>query len=588
MFVRLFASTLCRRFGKSVGAQLSDTQLGVGISGGCEIVARTTQLLHTMIDSPEDPLSEDTIGTGYGLLFLDLDNAFNRCGRYSNVWRGLEQFCPQLLPMYRCFYGRSQPLIGLDETHTYTQLHEVTTGVIQGDPLAMLYFCCGFQGLLQEMESLLKTSSMTHQSFQNVRETDGSPPPSTSSHTHHTDPPPHILIKAIADDVTIYAPVNLIQRHAEDIKTLVEQHGHKWSCSKSSFFCSPANPYCPDEVHRVKDGLIHLGIPIGNLEYRLVALKQTFTKDIPVLQTIHRHCTRHTAHTLMQLCIMQRPWYAFRGTDFVGSEQHRTINGRTAGQTVEDMATTFDSCITAHFATALAIAPEWLSDHRKVASDWRMPGEYGGLNAPAVASLTGQYQKVLSQNFFWAHMYRHTNTNQLRHESTPEAKIRDLAHTWVSPDWLSQSEQQEEDFRRTNNLPGQTRNARQQPQTQYYSERSRLKVRQLLQWRNRHDQLLQAGVDDVSDGIVAWFLSQSTRNIDRWVHWQGTVDQRFSLNDNEWRAGMRMILGVNSFIALGTPSHCRCGRNLMRSPLHSLTCRRDAGLHAATTCYVIN
>ena len=110
---------------------------GVGCPGGVEVVA------HSLRDTLEAHK-----GSKLGLLKIDFRNAFNEIKRDHFVRQVSEMFPPMSNWTQWC-YGEASMLL-------YDHEHVIWSrgGVQQGDPLGPLYFCCGINGLVNEIAAL--------------------------------------------------------------------------------------------------------------------------------------------------------------------------------------------------------------------------------------------------------------------------------------------------------------------------------------------------------------------------------------------------------------------------------------------------
>ncbi|MBL4898042.1 MAG: hypothetical protein JKX76_00200 [Colwellia sp.] len=137
-WLRLLNRTLVAQYSTEVGRILSPVQLGVGVSGGCEIISHIAQ----QYSHPDTP--QVTVAA------IDVRNAFNTL-RHDAIREGIEAFCPSLGPIFEWAYRHPQPLFATDGV----PLGQSATGVRQGDPLGPLFFCMGFHKVLTDLQSAL-------------------------------------------------------------------------------------------------------------------------------------------------------------------------------------------------------------------------------------------------------------------------------------------------------------------------------------------------------------------------------------------------------------------------------------------------
>ena len=142
---RLACRAALFQLGPGLGSLLAPLQLGIGISGGCEIGGRVGQLIMA------SPPTSNLIITS-----TDLKNGFNELGR-SRQLAGLMRFAPGLLRWFQWAYGRPTPLILDGQTVGHS-----STGCRQGDPLSSLCFCVGIHGVLEEALGAMRSIIERH------------------------------------------------------------------------------------------------------------------------------------------------------------------------------------------------------------------------------------------------------------------------------------------------------------------------------------------------------------------------------------------------------------------------------------------
>ncbi len=101
---RFLGRAILLKLGKEVGGGLKPLQLGCDVPGGCEIASRMAQVFLEV-----NPI--------HVLIKTDFKNAFNLTPR-SAIFRGIETFCPKLLPWYRWAYGAPSPLVNSVSEHS--------------------------------------------------------------------------------------------------------------------------------------------------------------------------------------------------------------------------------------------------------------------------------------------------------------------------------------------------------------------------------------------------------------------------------------------------------------------------------------
>jgi reverse transcriptase-like protein len=134
---RLVAKCFCIACKEDISLAFKGRNYGVGCPGGVEVVA------HSLRDTLETHK-----GSKLGLLKIDFRNAFNEIKRDHFVTKVSELFPPMSNWTQWC-YGEASMLL-YDHEHVIWS----RAGVQQGDPLGPLYFCCGINGLVNEIAAL--------------------------------------------------------------------------------------------------------------------------------------------------------------------------------------------------------------------------------------------------------------------------------------------------------------------------------------------------------------------------------------------------------------------------------------------------
>ena len=131
-FLRLVSKMLNDKVKAELGEALAPHQLCVGIKGGAEIGAKLAQIF----------FGENKMST----LAIDIENAFGTISR-GLILKGLKKLCPALIPFYTSLHSFASPLhLTTGELVGYS-----STGVRQGDPMAMIYFAVGIHDILLDM-----------------------------------------------------------------------------------------------------------------------------------------------------------------------------------------------------------------------------------------------------------------------------------------------------------------------------------------------------------------------------------------------------------------------------------------------------
>ena len=132
---RFIAKLLLYRYNGPTGQRLGGIQLAVGRPDGCSIGAKTLQHLYDQ---------------RYYIQASDSPNAFNREDQ-NRIYLGIQQYCPNLLNFFIWSYGEAADL----RSGSGELLGQIETGVRQGDPLSMLFFCVSIHSRLLEMQAML-------------------------------------------------------------------------------------------------------------------------------------------------------------------------------------------------------------------------------------------------------------------------------------------------------------------------------------------------------------------------------------------------------------------------------------------------
>ena len=137
---RLVAKCFCVMGKSEISKSFAGRNFGVGCKGGVEVVA------HSLRDTLEKHKDSDM-----GLLKIDFRNAFNEVNR-SHFMKATGSMFPALSAWTQWCYGEHSMLL-----YDHQHIIESMCGVQQGDPLGPLYFCCGINSLVNEIQALNPT-----------------------------------------------------------------------------------------------------------------------------------------------------------------------------------------------------------------------------------------------------------------------------------------------------------------------------------------------------------------------------------------------------------------------------------------------
>jgi hypothetical protein len=280
---RLIADAILQEVVISTGTSLSPIQIGVGIKDGSSIIASTFKSL--------TDLNDDLC-----ILSFDLENAFNT-ERRGRTAAGVAKFCPALLQLYQSLYG-------IEFSSLRTSLGNLAgrscTGVRQGDPLAMLFFCCSIQETLIEINNKLK-STMAE--------------PAAGNTTLFK-----LYIQAsYADDLNICLPVNFAEEIFIEIMNIFEHRNFRLNRAKSTIFLSGrykddedlVQTHFPNTSEHVVFKTKLLGVTLGSDEDIHQSLIANVT-EIKRLLALLKHVPAHTAFYLVKYCVNATASYLHR------------------------------------------------------------------------------------------------------------------------------------------------------------------------------------------------------------------------------------------------------------------------------------
>ena len=139
---RLTSKVLQRSFSTRLTGALAPLQLGVGVRGATEQIAR--KLRRILIANP-----------GAFVLQIDLSNAFNSVDR-SKVQEGLRSQLPELLPWFELTHSQPSPLFCQDQVLVSQQ------GTQQGDPLGPAFFALAIHPVISAIDTGLLWEAWYH------------------------------------------------------------------------------------------------------------------------------------------------------------------------------------------------------------------------------------------------------------------------------------------------------------------------------------------------------------------------------------------------------------------------------------------
>ena len=288
-FLRIVSKMLNDKVKTELGEKLAPLQLCVGIKGGAEIGAKLAQKVFEIDKLPQ--------------IEIDVENAFNSMSR-GRIYDGLCKYAPGIVPFFTKLYKEASPLcLSTGETVGYS-----STGVRQGDPMAMIYFAVGLHDILVEMKELFDMEAGQI----------GRPSSELGS------------IVAYADDINLSAPEWLLPRMFNSLMGKLNNARLRIKLPKCKALCPtgehtlniPGGGHAvpaqlrrdlPGEIPIVMDGMMILGTPVGTPEYiqtTAIGLIKSYLHDLDGIQHLHNS----SAYTLLKMCVNQRPNFLRRCT----------------------------------------------------------------------------------------------------------------------------------------------------------------------------------------------------------------------------------------------------------------------------------
>ena len=285
VWYRFMANIIVSKVSDATGALLSPLQVGVGIKDGGGILAN---MMRSLTSANSDLC----------ILSFDIANAFNT-ERRGRTAAGVAKYCPVLLPLYQRLYG----IEGSSLRNSMGQLvGQSGTGVRQGDPLAMLFFCCSIQDTLLEVNNELKSVMSTTAD--------------TGSALYQ-----YYLQGSYADDLNICLPVPFAEGVFVSTLEIFERHGYRLNRHKSTIFLSDryrgeenrdeVTQFFPDTSQNVVFKKCILGIEFGSDEDVQRSL-QAHLSNIQRLLSLLKHVPASIAFYLLKYCINAMPGYIHR------------------------------------------------------------------------------------------------------------------------------------------------------------------------------------------------------------------------------------------------------------------------------------
>jgi hypothetical protein len=354
---RLIARCVCREVVRPASAALAPLQLGSGYSGGVEICARLPLLALAGDDGGDVDVCVFT---------LDIKNAFNSMRR-SLILKGIREYCPEIEPWFRRFYGGPADL-RFSSGH---KAGESQSGVRQGDPMSMLLFALGFHACLLLIKGKLNDALATH-GFEAI----------------------HGYMQAFADDISGACPAVCIPDFSEGVQEILAANDLLLVPSKCAIHGRLAhtimNPFLPVRSEGITKVV---GCPVGPPAFRRAAvtgLLDKMTDSLPLLQDY----SPQASFLLITKCINARANFLCRVTE------------------LPDAAALFEP-FDRRIDTALAALADCPEDH-EMRTLRSLPQRLGGLGVYDYSGLQGVKGRNHSRHITYSFAQTHYHSSLFR------------------------------------------------------------------------------------------------------------------------------------------------------------------------------
>lgn len=278
---------------------------------------------------------------------LDLANAFNTIPRRL-MWLGVLRNAPELSHWFRWAYGSPTDL-RLSDGHVAC-LSE--TGSRQGDPLASLIFCLGFQFILENVaweirrvcgnlpppanpgeslqdriarddeQMLAATRAMSTPFHPSVEATDEE---NDAGRAHHAElrqyaadrlaNPDRAGIVAYMDDVNIFMLADMLDHMCGFIQDAFDTGGMKLNVDKCQvIFATPTNLDRVGPFPVQRSGTLSMGVPTGPLEHRIDHTRRLL-EDMKIPVRCFSQISPTAGFGIIRYCLNARAGYLARVTE---------------------------------------------------------------------------------------------------------------------------------------------------------------------------------------------------------------------------------------------------------------------------------
>ena len=289
---RLLAKVVISLVAKTCGEALAPIQIGVGIKDGGAILATSLNALTCENDD-------------VCILSFDVENAFNT-ERRRRTAMGIAKYCPSLLGLYKRLYGIPSSSL---RNSLGQLLGKSCSGVRQGDPLAMLFFCCSIQDTLLEINGMIKAEIAAA-----LASTDGGNDDNFLQ-VH--------LQGSYADDLNICLHVTIAERVFMNTMDIFEMNGFRLNRQKSTIFL-PSSNRAAEEGDAARANILFpvtrehvvgktkiLGVVFGGDDDVRAGFNKQFS-EISRLLALLKHIPSSISFYLIKYCINAMPSYLHR------------------------------------------------------------------------------------------------------------------------------------------------------------------------------------------------------------------------------------------------------------------------------------
>lgn len=513
--MRLMNKTIATKFKNICRDALQPHQYAVGVSDGTVALAAKMQALFDL---------------GRTILASDIINAYNTVKR-SIIKKALQERCPALLRWFIVSYGENQELWMSDGEH----VGDCQTGVVQGDPLSMQYFCWSFHDTLVEIRQDL-----------------------VEAHEAAGLETAHVSVDAFADDM--YNTGNcvvLAESMARSAAKIRDNMGAEVSLEKWTMLIGANTD--PEDINKareiaeaqgatvVTDGMIVMGIPVGTDDYIEAAgaeLLLKYQRDLPLLQ----YFTVQQQLCVLMYCITARPAFLQRAL---------------RPDVLQDRFEGFDEAVTVALESVIAMDGEALHHqyHNRIHAMRRLPQRLGGMGMRAMATPYEREHAFFRANVrIKAHFQEDGATLAAMAESRWHG---DFTHNTVVPTpWFADQPRPDDPVASAlgghplGNIPANARGNATHPRT---PDAADLAVKSALRTQAQlldHTDILNTMRDSYTNKILtAQIVSASAPNSGTGLWWIPTPDR--NIKNDHCRMWLRQRLGVPP--SLPMPVHeCDC------------------------------